>query len=101
MLVKRFFVKKRKESQTLLGRLHRVLKCCISDGYYDVSTLETIFKECFGETRRMFDTSSSVSGTKVGVTAITILDASSFVFSNYNGLGVRNKESGETETSLT
>ncbi len=101
MLVKRFFVKKRKESQTLLGRLHRVLKCCISDGYHDVSTLETIFKECFGETRRMFDTSSSVSGTKVGVTAITILDASSFVFSNYNGLGVRNKESGETETSLT
>ena len=49
----------------------------------------------------MFDTSSSVSGMKVGVTATTISDASSFVFSNYNGLGVRNKESGETETSLT
>ncbi len=101
MLVKRFFIKKQKESQTLLGRLHRVLKYWISDGYYDVFTLETIFKECFGETRRMFDTSSSVSGMKVGVTATTISDASSFVFSNYNGLGVRNKESGETETSLT
>ena len=33
-------------------------------------------------------------GTKIGVTASTILDASSYIFSNYNGLGRRTKECG-------
>ena len=99
-LVKQFFIKKRKKSHTLLDHLHCVLKCWISDDYYDVSTLETMFKKCFDETQWMFDTSSSVSEMKVGVIATTISDASFFVFSNYNGLGVRNKESGEKRDFL-
>ena len=48
----------------------------------------------------MFDTFSSVSEMKVGVTTITISDASFFVFFNYNELSVRNKESDEIETFL-
>ena len=95
------FFKKRKKSHTLLNYLHQVLKCWISDDYYDVFTLETIFKECFNETQRMFNTFSSVSEMKVGVTVTTISDASFFVFFNYNELSVRNKESDEIETFLS
>ncbi len=100
MLIKQFFVKKHKVSHTLLNHLHWVLKCWISDDYYDVFTLETIFKKCFCETQRMFDTFSSVSEMKVGVTATTISDTSFFIFLNYNELSVRNTESDEIETFL-
>ncbi len=95
------FFKKWKKSHTLLSYLHWVLKCWIFNSYYDVFTLETIFKECFDETQWMFDTFSSVSEMKVGVTTITISDASFFVFFNYNELSVRNKESDEIETFLS
>lgn len=96
-LAKRFFAKKRKESHTLLGYLHRFFKCWLFDGCYDVLTLEVILKACFGVTRRMFGTSTPVSGMKVGVTATTISDASSFIFSNYNGSGIRKKECGKNQ----
>ena len=49
----------------------------------------------------MFDTFSSVSEMKVNVTAITISDASFFVFFNYNELSMRNKKSDEIETFLS
>lgn len=94
-LARQFFIKRQKESQSPLGYLHRVFKCWLSDGCYDVSSLEVTLKSCFGLSRRMFDAPTSISGIKVGVTASTISDASSFVFSNYNGLGTRAKECGK------
>lgn len=93
-LARQFFTKRRTESRSRVGYLHRVFRCWLSDGCYDVFTLEATLKNCFGLTRRMFDAPISTSGIKVGVTASTISDASSFVFSNYNGLGTRTKECG-------
>ncbi len=93
-LARQFFTKGQKESQSLLGYLSRVFKCWLSDGCYDVSTLEVTLKSCFGLSRRMFDTPATISGIKVGVTASAISDASTFVFSNYNGLGTRAKGCG-------
>ena len=70
----------------LLKRLRDLFRCWLSDGCYDVGALEHALKEVFGNTRRLFDTDpKGPSGQKVAVTATTLSDASTYIFSNYNG----------------
>lgn len=71
------------------------IKCWISDGRYNVNALEDFLKEHFGD-GRMFDQAKGVSGIKVGVTATGILNAFPFVFFNYNGIGARDAECGQS-----
>ena len=94
-LTRQFFIKRQKQSQSLLKYLHQVFKCWLSNGCYDVSTLEVTLKSCFGLSRQMFDAPTSISGIKVGVTAFTILNVSLFIFFNYNELDTRTKECGK------
>ena len=61
-----------------------------------MATLEISLQETFGARRRMFDADpSAISGTKVGVTATTISDARTFLFSNYNGSAIRQSGCGK------
>ena len=70
----------------LLKRFRDLFRCWLSDGHYDVAALEHALKEVFGETRRIFDFDpNGPSGQKVAVTATTLSDASTYIFSNYNG----------------
>lgn len=70
----------------LLTRLRDFFRCWLSDGCYDVGALEIALKDLFGESQRVFDADSSgPSGQKVAVTATTLSDASTYIFSNYNG----------------
>ena len=56
------------------------------DGRYDVDLLETSLKDIVGNDRRLFDGDrSGISGQKVAVTATTLSNASTYIFSNYNG----------------
>ena len=77
-----------------MNRIQLYVKCLIADGYYNVTALENCLIDTFGIRRRMFDSPSIVSGVKVGITASTISNASTYVFSNYNGPGQRNDECG-------
>ncbi|KAL8912017.1 MAG: hypothetical protein Q9171_002930 [Xanthocarpia ochracea] len=80
---------------SLFVRQWGVQQCCwLSDGIYDVKALEKVLKDVFGTYERMFGTVQVNQRTKIAVTATTISNASPFVFSNYNGIGVRGDDCG-------
>lgn len=93
-LTKAFFgLKPRPESWSLGVR--RMLRCWLKDGLYDVKALEKALIDHFGHNMRMFDNYfPRALGFKVAVTATNIGNASTFLFSNYNGVGTRNGDSG-------
>ncbi|KAL9077890.1 MAG: hypothetical protein Q9157_003189 [Trypethelium eluteriae] len=94
-LVRKFFTKVGRKRQSLLVKFRDYLRCWLSDGCYDATTLETCLKETFGDSQRMFDSFKfTSSGAKVAVTATSISDASSFLFTNYNPSGTRNRDCG-------
>ena len=72
-----------------------LLRCWISDGYYDAIALEATLKRYFGVRQRMFGYIPSKVATKTAVTATTISDASPVILSNYNGVGVRQADCGK------
>lgn len=59
---------------------------------YDEKALERSLKEYFGD-RQMFD-KKDILGKKIVLTATSILNAYSFIFSNYNGSATRNEDCG-------
>lgn len=94
-LTRQFFRRRGDGSGNIIQQLRHVFKCWLSDGYYDVRGLETSLKEYFGIGLRIFDYTGNILDTKVAVTATAISDASPYLFSNYNGSGVRAKDCGE------
>ena len=80
-----------------LARLRHYFRSWLSDGCYDDAPLEASPKGLFGIRRRLFDTNTStISGSKVAVTATSISDASAFVFSDYRGSENRHKACGKS-----
>jgi len=95
ILIRDFFGIHITKGSGLLTRLRDWFRCWLSDGCYDVALLETSLKEIFGEDRRLFDVDRfGVSGQKIAVTATTLSDASTYLFSNYNGTEKRDKGCG-------
>jgi len=96
ILIRDFFGIHLTKGSGLLTRLRDWFRCWLSDGRYDVTALETSLKEIFGDDRRLFDVDRfGVSGQKIAVTATTLSDASTYIFSNYNGIGTREKGCGK------
>ncbi len=91
----RQFFRRTRGSRNLIQQVRHLLKCWLSDGSYDVRSLENSLKEYFGTEQRMFDHTGNTSDVKIAVTATTISDASPFLFSSYNGPGVRSKDCGK------
>ena len=75
------------------GGIRRIIRCWLSDGYYDATALEATLKQQFGEHQRMFGPLSSVA-TKVAVTTTTISNALPVLLSNYNGTRSRQSDCG-------
>lgn len=71
-----------------------LLRCWLSDGYYDAAGLEATLKRHFGLRQRLFGYLPAKSATKTAVTATTISDASPVILSNYNGVGGRQADCG-------
>jgi hypothetical protein len=62
--------------------------------------LEDALKQVFGTSTKLFNANSACVGVKIGVTASTISNALTFVFSNYNGHCERCSECNEWFKSL-
>ena len=77
------------EQPSFANRIRYHWKCLRADGYYDVAPLERCLKEVFGPSKKMFDSQVATAGSKVAVTASSISDASTFIFSNFNGTATR------------
>ncbi|KAL9128704.1 MAG: hypothetical protein Q9217_002665 [Psora testacea] len=96
ILVRDFFGMHLTKGHGLLARLRDHFRSWLSDGCYDVKGLEDALKEKFGEQRRIFEADGqNPCGVKVAVTATTISDAYTYIFSNYNGCGTRNNDYGK------
>lgn len=94
MIIRDFFGIHITKGRGFLTHLRDLFRCWLSDGCYDISALETSLKDVFGDNRRLFDADQhGLSGQKVAVTATTLSDASTYIFSNYNGR-VREKGCG-------
>ena len=94
VMTRRVFRQKQEYNRSLFGGFRHIIRCWLADGYYNVTALEDCLKETFGTQQRMLDFSDVTSGTKVAVTASNISDASTYVFSNYNGTGTRHSDCG-------
>lgn len=66
-LTKTFFAGQQKPS-TLTEHCHRIMKCAVYGGIYEVHDLEAVFIALFGDVTLMIE---SISGAKVAVTAIS------------------------------
>ena len=75
------------------GSFRRIIRCWLSDGYYDASALEATLKQQFSEHQRMFGSLSSVA-TKVAVTTTTVSNALPVLLSDYNGTRSRQSDFG-------
>jgi len=85
-LIRDFFGIHMTKGSGLLTRLRDLFRCWLTDGCYDVGKLESSLKDVFGINRRLFDVDRfGPSGQKVAVTATTLSDAFTYIFSNYNG----------------
>lgn len=93
-LTRQFFRPRTRGSGNFIQQIRHLLKCWLSDGFYDVRGLENSLKEYFGTEQRMFDHTGNTSDVKIAVTATTISDASAYLFSSYNGSIVRSNDCG-------
>lgn len=94
-LTREFFSTRLRAGGGLWQFLRHLLRCWISDGYYDAAALEATLKRYFGLRPRLFGYLPAKTATKTAVTATTISDASPVILSNYNGIGVRQADCGE------
>ena len=83
-------------SQRLLGKARQCLRSWLADGYYSTANLEETLQESYGPDAKMFDHMATNSGVKVAVTAATLGDATTYIFSNYNGTKDRLQDCGKS-----
>ena len=84
----------------ILKRLRLFIKGWYSDGHYDANALESLLNEHLGSRDRMFGYHQGTLGTKVGVVAATIGNATPVIFTNYNGSGTEKEACGKSNKRL-
>ncbi len=85
----------RHNGDSLLKQVIKFSKRLFGDGAYDVTEFEACLKKTFGEYTRVFDHRKHANGVKVLVTASSISNGETFLFSNYNGKAKRQPHTGE------
>ena len=80
-----------------LSRIQEVLISYFADGLYPAKNIEAALKEIFGAERSILDSSYAASiGTKIGLPVATVQKKPSCrIFTNYNGIGVRDQDEGK------
>ena len=96
-LAKRAFKRRRVLGIPFFSRIQEVLLSYFADGLYPAKNIEAALKEVFGVERSILDSSYATStGTKIGLPVATIQEKPSCrIFTNYNGIGVRDQDQGK------
>ena len=82
------------KDQRFITHMYDYFHCWFRDGHYNMAVLKNYFKNIFRLDFCMFNVIfQHISDCKVAVIAITIFNASVYVFSNYNRCEWRKKES--------
>lgn len=76
-------------------KLRDLLIWLIRDSKYDSHVLETVMQQAFGQTERLFEASSQCwSGVRLGIMATAASTSQLCIFTNYNGQGDRQRDTG-------
>ncbi|KAI9767708.1 MAG: hypothetical protein M1839_004369 [Geoglossum umbratile] len=92
-LAKLAFKRRRVLDIPLLSRVQEFVVSYLFDGIYPAKNIEAALKEVFGVDKSILDCSHATSiGTRVGVPVATIREPSCCIFTNYNGVGIRDQD---------
>jgi len=81
----------------ILSPIANFLVSFFADGRYSPDNLEAALQDTFGHDRSILDCSRATAiGTRIGLPVTTIRDVSTYVFTNYNGVGARPLGCGES-----
>lgn len=85
-----------------LSRIQELLVSYFTDGLYPAKNIETALKEVFGVDSSILDHSyASSTGTKIGLPVATVQEKPACrIFTNYNGIGTRDQNQGESTNCL-
>jgi hypothetical protein len=79
---------------SIFSRLRELLISYFADSLYSAHNLEEGLRAQFGDEMSLMDHSAAtVKGAKVGIT-VTGVPSAELLFTNYNGVGLRQSESG-------
>jgi hypothetical protein len=96
-LAKRAFKRRKVLGIPFLSRIQEALLSYFTDGLYPAKNIEAALKEAFGAERSILDSSYATStGTRIGLPVATVQERPSCrIFTNYNGIGVRDEDQGK------
>ena len=81
----------------LLSRLRELLKSYFTDGLYAAGNIEAALKEVFGKESILDNSYATSTGTRIGLPVATVHERPSCrIFTNYNGVGTRERNQGES-----
>lgn len=96
-MTRRVFKRRFSSSFPFISRLAEYALSYLTDGLYSASTADAVLK-AWGQNRKILDCSYATStGTKVGLPVATVSKHPSCrFFTNYNGVGERDSDEGNT-----
>ena len=97
-MMERVFKRRTSLDIPLLSRAVELTASYLADGLYPADNVEAVLKEALGTDKTILDGSyASLTGTKVGLPVATVSRHPSYrVFTNYNGVGTRGADQGES-----
>lgn len=82
----------------ILSSIQELITSYLADSLYPVDNLDTALKEVFGGDRSLLDyLYATAIGAKIGLPVATILETALCVFTNYNGVGTRDHNCGNSQ----
>jgi hypothetical protein len=96
-IAERVFKRRKAFNIPFISRAFELIVSYFTDGLYSAQNIESVLKEVFGIDKSILDCSYATStGTKIGLPVATVSSHPSYrIFTNYNGVGIRDEDQGE------
>ncbi|KAI9656458.1 MAG: hypothetical protein M1821_004664 [Bathelium mastoideum] len=94
-LAKVAFTKRKLLKIPIISKIQHLVVSYLSDCIYPAANIESALTSTFGSSKSILDISHATPlGTRIGIPVSTIRKPSLCVFTNYNGIGVRDQDCG-------
>jgi hypothetical protein len=95
-MMERAFKRRTSLDIPFLSRAFELAASYFADSLYSADHIESVLKEALGADKKLLDCSYATStGTKVGLPVATVSRHPSYrIFTNYNGVGIRDGDKG-------
>lgn len=99
-MMQRTFKRRSSLNIPLLSRAFELTASYLADGLYSAENLEAVVKDALSADKHILDVSyATATGTRVGLPVATVSEHPSYrVFTNYNGVGKRAGDQGQSSS---